>query len=49
MWPRSKTPSLLSPTLVNQFLVGLHRSTSNQTYGNAYTFSEHRHERPAAG
>ena len=29
----------LSPTLVNQFLVGLHRSTSNQTYGNAYTFS----------
>jgi hypothetical protein len=29
----------LSPTLVNSFLVGLRRSTSNQTYGNAYTFS----------
>jgi len=29
----------LSPHLVNQFLVGLHRSTSNQYYGNAFTFS----------
>ena len=29
----------LSPSLVNQFVVGLHRSTSNQTYGNAFTFS----------
>ena len=29
----------LSPTLVNSFLVGLHRSTSNQSYGNAYTLS----------
>ena len=29
----------LSPNLVNQFLVGFHRSTSNQTYGNAFTFS----------
>jgi hypothetical protein len=29
----------LSPTLVNQFLVGFHRSTSNQSYNNAYTFS----------
>jgi hypothetical protein len=29
----------LSPTLVNQFVVGLHRSTSNQSYGNAFTFS----------
>jgi len=28
-----------SPNLVNQFLVGFHRSTSNQSYGNAYTFS----------
>jgi hypothetical protein len=29
----------LSPSLVNQFIVGLHRSTSNQHYGNAFTFS----------
>jgi hypothetical protein len=29
----------LSPTLVNQFVVGFHRSTSNQSYGNAFTFS----------
>jgi hypothetical protein len=29
----------LSPTLVNQILVGFHRSTSNQSYGNAFTFS----------
>jgi hypothetical protein len=29
----------LTPSLVNQFVVGLHRSTSNQTYGNAFTFS----------
>jgi hypothetical protein len=29
----------VSPTLVNQFVVGLHRSTSNQSYGNAWTFS----------
>ncbi len=29
----------LSPSLVNQFLVGFHRSTSNQTYGNAFTYS----------
>lgn len=29
----------LSPTLVNQLVVGYHRSTSNQTYGNAFTFS----------
>jgi hypothetical protein len=30
---------IVSPNLVNNFLVGLHRSTSNQTYGNAFTFS----------
>ncbi|MGA9668012.1 MAG: carboxypeptidase-like regulatory domain-containing protein [Terracidiphilus sp.] len=30
---------ILSPSLVNQFLLGFHRSTSNQTYGNAFTFS----------
>ncbi len=30
---------IVSPSLVNNFLVGLHRSTSNQTYGNAFTFS----------
>jgi hypothetical protein len=29
----------LSPSMVNQFLVGFHRSTSDQTYGNAFTFS----------
>jgi Carboxypeptidase regulatory-like domain/TonB dependent receptor len=29
----------LSSTLVNQFVVGFHRSTSNQSYGNAWTFS----------
>jgi hypothetical protein len=29
----------ISPTLVNQFVVGFHRSTSNQSYGNAFTFS----------
>ena len=29
----------ISPSLVNQFVVGFHRSTSNQTYGNAFTFS----------
>ena len=29
----------ISPTLVNQFVVGFHRSTSDQTYGNAFTFS----------
>ena len=29
----------ISPTLVNQFVVGIHRSTSNQSYGNAFTFS----------
>ncbi|MGB9197645.1 MAG: TonB-dependent receptor [Terriglobales bacterium] len=29
----------ISPTLVNQFVVGFHRSTSNQTYGDAWTFS----------
>ena len=29
----------LSPSLVNQFVVGFHRSTSNQTYGNAFNFS----------
>jgi len=29
----------LSQSLVNQFLVGFHRSTSDQTYGNAFTFS----------
>ena len=29
----------LSPTLVNQFVIGFHRSTSNQSYGNAFTFS----------
>ena len=29
----------LSQNLVNQFLVGFHRSTSDQTYGNAFTFS----------
>jgi hypothetical protein len=30
----------LSPRMVNQFLVGFHRSTSNQHYGNAFTFSD---------
>ncbi len=29
----------LSPTLVNQFVVGFHRSSSDQHYGNAFTFS----------
>jgi hypothetical protein len=29
----------LSPNLVNEFLVGFHRSYSNQTYGNAFTYS----------
>ncbi len=29
----------LSPRMVNQFLVGLHRSTSNQHYDNAFKFS----------
>ena len=29
----------LNPRLVNQFLVGLHRSTSDQHYDNAFTFS----------
>ncbi len=29
----------ISPTLVNQAVIGFHRSTSNQTYGNAFTFS----------
>jgi len=29
----------LSPSLVNQFLAGFHRSTSDQHYGNAFTFS----------
>ena len=30
----------LSARMVNQFLVGFHRSTSNQHYGNAFTFSD---------
>jgi hypothetical protein len=30
---------ILSPRLVNQFVVGLHRSMSNQTYNNAFTFN----------
>src|SRR6202021_3944798 len=29
----------LSPSLVNQFIVGFHRSPSDQQYGNAFTFS----------
>ena len=29
----------IKPNLVNQFLAGFHRSTSDQTYGNAFTFS----------
>jgi len=29
----------LSPTMVNEFLVGFHRSVSDQSYGNAFTFS----------
>jgi hypothetical protein len=29
----------LSPNVVNQFLVGFHRSISDQHYGNAFTFS----------
>ena len=29
----------ISPSLVNQFVVGFHRSTSDQHYGNAFTFS----------
>ncbi|MGA2050077.1 MAG: TonB-dependent receptor [Terracidiphilus sp.] len=37
----------LSPTLVNQLLVGFHRSTSNQTYGNAFTFSSLGMDAPA--
>ena len=30
---------IFSPNLVNQFLVGMHRTTSNQTYNNAFTYS----------
>ncbi|MES2391154.1 MAG: carboxypeptidase regulatory-like domain-containing protein [Acidobacteriota bacterium] len=30
---------VISPTLVNQLLVGMHRSTSRQKYNNAFTFS----------
>jgi hypothetical protein len=30
---------IVSPSLVNQFVIGLHRSVSNQTYDNAFTFS----------
>jgi len=30
----------LSSSLVNQFLVGFHRSTSNQSYDNAFKFSD---------
>src|SRR5208337_1699818 len=30
---------ILNSRLVNQFVVGLHRSMSNQTYNNAFTFS----------
>ncbi|MGA3106386.1 MAG: TonB-dependent receptor [Terriglobales bacterium] len=29
----------VNASLVNQFVVGFHRSTSNQSYGNAFTFS----------
>jgi hypothetical protein len=29
----------VSPNLVNEFLVGFHRSLSDQSYGNAFTFS----------
>ncbi len=29
----------ISPSLVNQLVVGFHRSTSDQHYGNAFTFS----------
>ncbi len=29
----------LGANMVNQFLIGIHRSTSNQYYGNAFTFS----------
>jgi hypothetical protein len=30
---------VISPKLVNQFLVGMHRTTSNQDYNDAFTFS----------
>jgi hypothetical protein len=30
---------IISPNLVNQFLVGMHRTTSDQNYNNAFTFS----------
>ena len=30
---------VISPKLVNQFLVGMHRTTSNQNYNDAFTFS----------
>ena len=30
---------IISPRLVNQFLVGMHRTTSNQNYKNGFTFS----------
>ena len=30
---------VISPTLVNQFIIGMHRSTSRQKYDNAFTFS----------
>jgi len=31
---------LISPKLVNQFLVGMHRTESNQNYKDAFTFSD---------
>jgi hypothetical protein len=30
---------IISPNLVNQFLTGMHRTTSNQNYNDAFTFS----------
>ena len=30
---------IIHPNLVNQFLVGMHRTTSNQNYNDAFTFS----------
>lgn len=37
----------LSPSLVNQFVVGFHRSISDQHYGNAFTFSSLGMDAPA--
>jgi len=31
---------IISPSMVNQFLVGMHRTTSDQTYQNAFNYSD---------